>query len=64
MTGLHRRTGRSIRAVRAGLELSVLAAGFLLGGTVGIGTLAFALAIGPGVQASLKLLGDGRTHDL
>lgn len=64
MTGLHRRTGRSLRAVRAALELSVLAVGFVLGGTVGIGTVAFALAIGPGVQMSLALLGDGRTDDL
>jgi uncharacterized membrane protein YczE len=64
MTGLHRRTGRSVRVVRAGIELSVLAAGFLLGGTVGIGTAAFALSIGPGVQAALAVLGDGRTDDL
>ena len=64
MTGLHRRTGRSVRLVRVGLELSVLAAGFALGGTVGFGTAAFALAIGPGVQASLALVGDGRTDDL
>ena len=64
MTGLHRRTGISIRMVRAALELSVLAAGFLMGGTVGVGTVAFALAIGPAVHASLDLLGDGRTHDL
>lgn len=50
MTGLHRRTGLSLRLVRAGIELTVLVAGFILGGTVGVGTLAFALAIGPGVQ--------------
>ncbi|HEV2753281.1 MAG TPA: hypothetical protein VGV36_05535 [Solirubrobacteraceae bacterium] len=64
MTGLHRRTGRSVRLVRAGIEVAVLAVGFLLGGTVGVGTVAFALLIGPGVQASLGLLGDGRTDDL
>jgi uncharacterized membrane protein YczE len=52
MTGLHRRTGRSLRLVRTGIELSALIAGFALGGTVGIGTAAFALLIGPGVQAS------------
>jgi uncharacterized membrane protein YczE len=46
MTGLARR-GLRIGAVRTGLEISVLAIGWLLGGTVGIGTLAFALAIGP-----------------
>jgi uncharacterized protein len=51
MTGLHRRTGRSLRLVRTVIELSALTAGFLLGGTVGIGTVAFALLIGPGVHA-------------
>jgi uncharacterized membrane protein YczE len=52
MTGLHARTGRSLRLVRTCIELSALVAGFLLGGTVGVGTAAFALLIGPGVQAS------------
>jgi uncharacterized protein len=52
MTGLHRRTGRSLRLMRTCIELSALIAGFLLGGTVGVGTVAFALLIGPGVQAS------------
>jgi uncharacterized protein len=51
MTGLHARTGRSLRFVRTLIELSALAAGFALGGTVGIGTVAFALLIGPGVHA-------------
>lgn len=46
MTGLARR-GPSIRAVRTGLEVSVLVVGWLLGGTVGAGTVAFALSIGP-----------------
>jgi uncharacterized membrane protein YczE len=55
MTGLARR-GHSVRAVRTALELGALAAGFALGGTVGIGTLAFALAIGPLVQLTLPLL--------
>lgn len=50
MTGLVRRTGRSVRMVRTGLELTVLVTGWLLGGTVGIGTVAFALAIGPLAQ--------------
>ncbi|MCX4524624.1 MULTISPECIES: YitT family protein [unclassified Streptomyces] len=54
MTGLHRRTGRSVRLVRTGIELTVLAAGFLLGGTAGFGTLAYALAIGPLSQIFLK----------
>ncbi|MDQ7991046.1 MAG: hypothetical protein AAGC63_00115 [Propionicimonas sp.] len=44
------RTGASIRLVRTGIELTVLAIGWLLGGTVGIGTVVYALAIGPLVQ--------------
>lgn len=47
MTGLHRVTGWPIWVVRTGLEVSVLVAGWLLGGDVGFGTLAFALLIGP-----------------
>jgi uncharacterized membrane protein YczE len=54
MTGLHRRTGLSLRLVRAGIEISVLVIGVVLGGTAGIGTLAFALAIGPGVQWAVE----------
>jgi uncharacterized membrane protein YczE len=46
MTGLAAR-GHSVRVVRTAIELSVLAAGWLLGGSVGIGTVAYALAIGP-----------------
>ena len=53
MTGLHRRTGVSIRLVRTGLEVFVVAIGWLLGGVVGIGTLVYALAIGPLVQVML-----------
>ncbi|MGW3045373.1 membrane protein YczE [Kitasatospora sp. NPDC001159] len=53
MTGLHRRTGRSLRLVRTGIEVIVLAAGVLLGGTAGVGTVAYALAIGPLVQLFL-----------
>jgi len=56
MTGLHRRTGLSLRVVRTRIELSAVASGFALGGTVGIGTLAFALAIGPLVQAAVGAL--------
>lgn len=47
MTGLARTTGASIRLVRTGIELTVLVVGFVLGGTVGIGTVLFAVAIGP-----------------
>ncbi|MFA1537426.1 membrane protein YczE [Actinomadura monticuli] len=46
MTGIAAR-GHSIRVVRTGIELTVLAAGWLLGGTVGVGTLLYAVAIGP-----------------
>lgn len=55
MTGIARRTGASIRLTRTAIELTVLLAGWLLGGTVGIGTLAFALAIGPLAQLFLRL---------
>lgn len=56
MTGLNRVTGRSIRLVRTVVELIVLAAGFLLGGTVGIGTVVYALGIGPIAQLFMPLL--------
>jgi len=46
MTGIAAR-GHSLRAVRTGIELTVLAAGIALGGTAGIGTIVYALAIGP-----------------
>jgi uncharacterized membrane protein YczE len=53
MTGLHARTGWSVRVVRTGIELTVLAAGWLLGGTVGVGTVLYAIAIGPLTQLFL-----------
>ena len=53
MTGLHRRTGRSVRLVRTAIEVTVVLLGWLLGGTVGIGTVAYAVAIGPLVQLAL-----------
>ncbi|WP_279580476.1 membrane protein YczE [Fodinicola feengrottensis] len=56
MTGLVARTGGSIRLVRTGIEIAVLAVGFLLGGSVGVGTLAYALAIGPLVHFFLPLM--------
>jgi uncharacterized membrane protein YczE len=52
MTGLAAR-GMSLRAVRTGIELTVLAAGIALGGTFGVGTLIYALAIGPLAHAFL-----------
>jgi uncharacterized membrane protein YczE len=56
MTGFTARTGMSIRVVRTGIELTVLATGWLLGGTVGVGTVVYALAIGPITQAFLPLV--------
>jgi len=55
MTGLAAR-GHSIRLVRTGIELAVLAIGFALGGSVGFGTIAYALAIGPLVGVFLPRL--------
>jgi uncharacterized membrane protein YczE len=55
MTGLARRTGRSIRLVRTGLEVAVVLVGLALGGVLGLGTVLFALAIGPVTQALLPL---------
>ena len=54
MTGLHRRTGRSLRLIRTAIELTVLGVGVLLGGAAGIGTVAYALAIGPLAQYFLR----------
>jgi uncharacterized membrane protein YczE len=53
MTGLAQR-GPSIRLVRTGIELTALGLGWLLGGTVGIGTVLFAVTIGPNVQFWLE----------
>lgn len=57
MTGLHARTGRSLRLIRTSIEVTVTVAGAALGGTVGLGTLAFALLIGPSVQLFVGLGG-------
>jgi len=53
MTGLVRRTGWSVRLVRTGIEVVVVASGWLLGGTLGVATVLYALAIGPLVQLLL-----------
>jgi uncharacterized membrane protein YczE len=53
MTGFTAKTGLSLRLVRTAIEITVLATGWLLGGTVGIGTIIYALAIGPLTQAFL-----------
>jgi uncharacterized membrane protein YczE len=55
MTGLHRRTGKSLRLVRTGLEVTVVLLGLLLGGVAGVGTVLYALAIGPLTQSLLPL---------
>lgn len=56
MTGLVARTGRPVRLVRGSIEVVVVGAGWLLGGTVGAGTLVYALAIGPIVHVLLPRL--------
>ena len=56
MTGLARRTGRSIRLVRTSLEVTVVVLGFALGGIVGVGTVLYALLIGHVVQFFLPML--------
>lgn len=56
MTGLHLRTGRPIALVRAGIEITALVVGVLLGGLAGIGTVAFALLVGPAVAFALRVL--------
>ncbi|WP_236244390.1 YitT family protein [Streptomyces sp. CC210A] len=54
MTGLHRVSGLSIRLVRTFLEVAVVATGFVLGGSLGVGTVLYALAIGPLAQFFLR----------
>lgn len=55
MLAVHRTTNLSIRLGRALIEITVVAVGWLLGGPLGIGTVIFALLIGPAVQWSFKL---------
>jgi uncharacterized membrane protein YczE len=65
MTGLVARTGWSVRAVRTGIEVAVVAVGWLLGGNLGLGTVLFAVGIGPVVHVFLPLLtvpGGQTTH--
>jgi uncharacterized membrane protein YczE len=56
MTGLVRRTGKSVGLVRTSIEAAVVLVGWLLGGVVGVGTVIYALAIGPLVQFLLPRL--------
>ncbi|MFD4528941.1 YitT family protein [Streptomyces sp. NPDC058470] len=55
MTGLHQLTGRSIRLMRTAIEGAVVVTGFALGGTVGVGTALYAVAIGPLAQFFLRV---------
>jgi uncharacterized membrane protein YczE len=59
MTGVAAR-GHSIRVVRTALEVAVLATGWLLGGTVGVGTVLYALSIGPLAHVFVPLFARGR----
>ena len=56
MTSLHHHTGRPLVLVRTAIELTALAIGIALGGLFGIGTIAFALLIGPAVHFALRIL--------
>jgi uncharacterized membrane protein YczE len=56
MTGIVARTGWPLRTVRTSIEVAVLGTGWLMGGTLGIGTLIYAVAIGPLVHLFLPLL--------
>jgi uncharacterized membrane protein YczE len=56
MTGFVRRTGGSVRIVRTVIEIAVVATGWLLGGTLGLATVLYALGIGPLVQVFLPRL--------
>ena len=56
MTGIIARTGWPVKWVRTAIELAVIAVGWLLGGSVGVGTLLYALTIGPLVHIFLPLL--------
>lgn len=56
MTGLVRRTGGSVRLIRTAIEVAVVIVGWLLGGNLGLGTVAFALLIGPVVHVALPRL--------
>lgn len=56
MTGLVARTGWPLRLVRTGIEVTVVVAGFALGGRLGVGTVLYALAVGPLVHAWLPRL--------
>ncbi|MEV5652218.1 hypothetical protein AB0L57_28560 [Nocardia sp. NPDC052254] len=56
MTGLVARTGRPVWAIRTGIEATVLSTGWLLGGSVGVGTFIYAFGIGPLIQLMIPLV--------
>jgi uncharacterized membrane protein YczE len=56
MTGIHQATGVRVGRVRLGIEVTVLIIGWLMGGTVGVGTLLFALLIGESIAISLGVV--------
>ena len=56
MTGLQKKTGFSIALIRAVIEISVVSLGWFLGGTIGVGTLLYALGIGPAVAFGLNIV--------
>lgn len=56
MTGLVRRTGKPVWLIRTGLEATVLSVGWMLGGSVGVGTLVYAFGIGPLIQLMIPFV--------
>jgi uncharacterized membrane protein YczE len=62
MTSIHNKTGVRVSRVRLSIEVTVLLAGYLLGGTVGIGTLIFALGIGRSIAFGLGVVGRLAEH--
>lgn len=64
MTGIARVSGRPLAAARVAVEATVLIAGWLLGGAAGLGTMLFAVFIGPCVQLAVRLIGRIPDHDL
>jgi uncharacterized membrane protein YczE len=64
MTGLHRVTGQSLALTRGVVEFSVLAMGAALGGTIGVGTVVYAVLIGPVVNRSVSILSRVPTEQL
>ncbi|WP_185972383.1 YczE/YyaS/YitT family protein [Georgenia yuyongxinii] len=61
MTGLVARTGRSVRVIRTTIEVVAVGVGFLLGGTIGLMTLAYALLVGQVIQSTLPAVRVSRT---